>query len=1297
MQTTNNLGLTLYGADDNSDTFLNYRTAMSGVDGSNLDKIDKAYGLLNEKHNSAIESTENLFDMTTFFNVDGIAKDDEGYYYGAASAFAYAFSAGIPNLTFDENSQYYLSLKAYVDDDGTIESSNGLVFNFINGSEIISRIVLPNNATTADTYEMVSPSGSTVGFMAITASNVTSNVWHIKDVMLCKSSEAVEYVPHETAIDTVARAEIDGVYDAAEENVTPRYHTGTIDGTTGEITDELTAAPTICYTDPIYTTKITGTIYQEFPSSTSNYQTVSYASYDSDGNFIQKDTVVNHSTSWEVDVSYTAPDGTAWLRMEFTRPYYGVTFNLKAILRLGGVQNLVADHEERLDTLDLHDNHSWPLSVKRSYPDNIGVSIWRAMADASSGLATIIPVESAKGIEACARMGVRVIEGNVLKTDDVMGYIVLNTNGLTFGSSVYSLGGSDISSTLVSSKTLSWIQTHVRFRSMYDMYQTPVLDLETFLNTCRANGIIPAIKIADDYVRIIADRIMGQSNYIAIDGDPEYTHAPIITWHDYNTSAGASQVYADYTNQSSGYIYGLSNPSDITSDYSFYTMVREYLHALNLRIACKCTTPDETQRAIKYSCDYIAGAYQVGEFSDGNMCSIASGINFNDFYISSGVASNGVLTLPNGESISSPESLSSSVHLGKGSLKLWFTGTLHITMGAYIDQDFTSDGKEPLWLSTYFMEGVPSFAATASGQVTISGISYNASCVYGEYTSSEANKIKEAVSASNPSRSVTGTAVIVEDAAALPVDAATVQMGTIQEMNGYSAPWPAGGGKNLYSGSDFSIGGSGSGSAVSHTETLSTAIPAGTYYFSFDVSGTAITQDPDSGFSIALYNESDTLVSIIMSSAILAGGTQITPSVAIKKIVFSLDHATYKLNYSNIQIEQGSSKTSYAPYENRCPIYGKTSLKLNHSKTNVLSNGSLSSGSSNGITWTRNTDGSISISGTCTGGDLNINLATSSDAMILKGGLAYRLSMGETGHLSTYFMRAVCTRISDSATEATIYDFDPSATTLSEDCSCVAYLTIKNGTAVNTILYPQLEIGNTASAYEAYDGYNISLPLTGGGIVCGGTFNLLNGMLTITKALITVTSNTDLTVGTASNNVKYARVGTSYADMVSNDTGAISSLYPRATNMADHTFRIINTSIYVYDNSFTSASAAHEILDGTQFCYTLSTPIVVSTGSSVRLYMKRGENVLCTDGGDLSITYRQDVGALIQNLTSPDESDYIASSNIEQGQFFYISGKLYKATADISSGSAIVPGTNCSETSVASQLKYIWDAISALS
>ena len=58
-------------------------------------------------------------------------------------------------------------------------------------------------------------------------------------------------------------------------------------------------------------------------------------------------------------------------------------------------------------------------------------------------------------------------------------------------------------------------------------------------------------------------------------------------------------------------------------------------------------------------------------------------------------------------------------------------------------------------------------------------------------------------------------------------------------------------------------------------------------------------------------------------------------------------------------------------------------------------------------------------------------------------------------------------------------------------------------------------------------------------------------------------------------------------------------------------------------------------------------------------------------------------------------SDLVAPNNITAGEFVFAAGKLYKATANITNGNKIRPGTNATATTIGEQLTAIFAALNA--
>lgn len=143
-----------------------------------------------------------------------------------------------------------------------------------------------------------------------------------------------------------------------------------------------------------------------------------------------------------------------------------------------------------------------------------------------------------------------------------------------------------------------------------------------------------------------------------------------------------------------------------------------------------------------------------------------------------------------------------------------------------------------------------------------------------------------------------------------------------QDLHGYANPWPAGGGKNKYSGGDIALGGSNPRTKSINIDT----IPAGTYYFSTTYGGTAA-----SGYGIQFINANNNNI-----GERSANGTLTLTDDAVKVYAY-MSSSSYSdgktVIFSNIQVELGSTATTYEPYSNICPISGRTGLNVYVSPT----------------------------------------------------------------------------------------------------------------------------------------------------------------------------------------------------------------------------------------------------------------------------------------------------------------------------------------------------------------------------
>lgn len=167
------------------------------------------------------------------------------------------------------------------------------------------------------------------------------------------------------------------------------------------------------------------------------------------------------------------------------------------------------------------------------------------------------------------------------------------------------------------------------------------------------------------------------------------------------------------------------------------------------------------------------------------------------------------------------------------------------------------------------------------------------------------------------------------------------------------------------------------------------------------------------------------------------------------------------LSMENIQIEVGSTATSYIEHQEQ-------SYTINLGK-NLLNN-TKSTTTLNGLTFTINEDKSVTITGTATSQtDFYLVGASSTyDNIGLNAG-TYNLSGCINGSSSTYMLIAVR---KNSSGNTVIYPVSTSsdgiAIEVGNDYTFRIFIRVTNGTTMNTTIYPQLEKGSTATSYAPY-------------------------------------------------------------------------------------------------------------------------------------------------------------------------------------------------------------------------------------
>ena len=162
-----------------------------------------------------------------------------------------------------------------------------------------------------------------------------------------------------------------------------------------------------------------------------------------------------------------------------------------------------------------------------------------------------------------------------------------------------------------------------------------------------------------------------------------------------------------------------------------------------------------------------------------------------------------------------------------------------------------------------------------------------------------------------------GSVVSINNARRRDAKSAGVTLQPIKDLHGYANPWVGGAGKNLCQTDTYTIPENSSGNLVWSGDLT------GTYTISIDTSLVTSVTYPDA--SIGTVKVDGTTNYIAFSSPIVT----VTGNITDIRVFGSRSYAR-AVGTVKIQLETGSSATSWSPYSNLCPISGHSAVHLHH-------------------------------------------------------------------------------------------------------------------------------------------------------------------------------------------------------------------------------------------------------------------------------------------------------------------------------------------------------------------------------
>lgn len=504
--------------------------------------------------------------------------------------------------------------------------------------------------------------------------------------------------------------------------------------------------------------------------------------------------------------------------------------------------------------------------------------------------------------------------------------------------------------------------------------------------------------------------------------------------------------------------------------------------------------------------------------------------------------------------------------------------------------------------------------------------------------------------------------ISIPDAAASNIKNAVISIKPSQDLNGYDAPWPEGGGKNLLevtattqtvSGVTYTVNDDGTihisgtpsanyGSFIIGIVTL----PAGNYKANgFDIGSSGHNR-------MGLVNTStDASIAQVFGGADTPFSLSEETTIRVYTVILTSDGAVDTIVKPMIRLASYTD-ASFAPYSNICPIGGWTGAEINITTGKNLFNGELEVGSINSNTGI-NINSSINIRTT---GFIRIkpNTIYTLSRNNTTGYVNVRLYNSNKEYLgsgdSTFF-----TLITGSAKAQPMITGVSSCTfTFTDQVTYFRFQDLKTDLSTRY----QLELGSVATSYEPYKSriFPISFPSTAG-TVYGGTIDLETGKLVVDKVKTTLSNKTFGTRQTSTLPAGGFISISNFSPAIDTSIAPISDMLLGTTyenRGADGTIapNVSTSTLYLFTSHTTEEAQA--LYSNATIIYSLATPLEYDI-SIPPITLFNGLNNLWLNCGTMSFDYQTNVypvsldksgNLAVQVSLDNNESNYVLSSNI---------------------------------------------------
>lgn len=351
--------------------------------------------------------------------------------------------------------------------------------------------------------------------------------------------------------------------------------------------------------------------------------------------------------------------------------------------------------------------------------------------------------------------------------------------------------------------------------------------------------------------------------------------------------------------------------------------------------------------------------------------------------------------------------------------------------------------------------------------------------------------------------------------------------------------------------------------------------------------------------------------------------------------------ATFPLVSLKANITATQSGTGTPSPSNPRSISGFDIVNLTRCGKNLFKT-SLGTQTYNGVIYTVNSDGTITLGGQAT------SEAIRTFHFYLPAG-SYIYTSGIIEDYATYD-----TYITKGSSNIARGREGSNTFTLTEYSDLVFGLRVRNGVSPNITVKPMVRVStDTDSTFVAYSGETKTIAL--GDTYYGGVLDVKNGTATITHEIVNME---DLNWTYNSTNQYFQVAKPSGA---STNAALVCSCYKYTVSTVEN-LSIFQTGSYfrVQDTNYTDAQAFKTAVTGQKICYGLATPITLSGLTPDNFTTIAGENNIFTDSGDVEVIYNTSSAQKVWDVSNLN-IDISSSVTVNTTDFSSVSYKIIRS------------------------------------